>query len=186
MRPLARPPFWGRARRSLGRSLGHSLGRATESQIPLKRVRGRQQPKSAMFNIRDKLLEPFSPLPRTALENAQPVRGRQEPHIAIAIRFLFRKHFFARLQNARVSFPFFQKQSNPCTRWVSPRTIVCLCWSFFLCELQITGIFGLYNTYNSPHPIYVRACVRVSSILVTYLSPHYFSKAPNLSFFRYL
>ena len=51
-----------------------------------------------------------------------------------------------------------------------------------LCELQITGIFGLYNTYNSPHPIYVRACVRVSSILVTYLSPHYFSKAPNVRF----
>ena len=66
-----------------------------------------------MFHIIDKLLEPFSPLPRTALENAQPVRGRQEPHIAIAIRFLFRKHFFARLQNARVSFPFFSdaKQS---------------------------------------------------------------------------
>ena len=111
MRPLARPPFWGRAGRSLGRSLGHSPGRATESQIPLKRVRGRQQPKSAMFNIRDKLLEPFSPLPRTALENAQPVRGRQEPHIAIAIRFLFRKHFFARLQNARVSFPFFRSKA---------------------------------------------------------------------------
>ena len=139
MRPLARPPFWGRAGRSLGRSLGHSPGRATESQIPLKRVRGRQQPKSAMFHIRDKLLEPFSPLPRTALENAQPVRGRQEPHIAIAIRFLFRKHFFARLQNARVSFPFFQKQSNPCTRWVSPRPIVCLCWSFCYVNCKSQG-----------------------------------------------
>ena len=146
MRPLARPPFWGRAGRSLGRSLGHSLGRATESQIPLKRVRGRQQPKSAMFHIRDKLLEPFSPLPRTALENAQPVRGRQEPHIAIAIRFLFRKHFFARLQNARVSFSFFSEAKQSLHPLGIAEADCLLMLIVLLCELQITGIFGLYNT----------------------------------------